>query len=113
MSIKDVCSQGRGEFVQCGHFLDNEILHMRTSALVKFMVSHGQERGGGVEPSDIFRTRGGNQFFAICVDVLYGWPLSSFNFRNLGLHIRYLQRVLCVKIRRLHKNGKSSKALKH
>jgi len=70
-SIKDVRSQGRGRFDQCGHFSDKGegVLQMRTSALfgakdLEFFKIYGVSA----------RTRG--QFFAILCGCLL-WTLRQ------------------------------------
>jgi len=93
-SIKDVCTQEGGGFVQCEHFVDKGggVLQMRTSALLdaknfvffEIYDAFPRTRGERVQPVRILCGQGGRgQFFAILCGLLHGRPLTGkLNFRT-------------------------------
>jgi len=113
LSIKDVRSQGEGEFDQFGHFSDKKGkgLQMRKSALFcaktacfsKFMVCPHGKGVGRVELVRTFCIQEGEgvNFSRFCADVFYGWSLSiiSIQMQNLQISKQTIQ-TLEYKIRR-------------
>jgi len=84
-STKDVCTQGRGRFVQCGKggFFTCRCLHLLVQNTSDFLKS-AQTREKGVEPVQTFcRKGGGGQFVAIlCGCPLWGQPLKQMLFNG-------------------------------
>jgi len=81
-SIKDVRTQGRGVFAQCGYFLDKRggvgssdaSIRYFDAKIFGFFKIYGVSARKGVKP---VRTRGEEvNFSQFCADILYGQPLT-------------------------------------
>jgi len=89
--MKDVRSQGEGEFVHCGHFANKErrelqkrtstLLGEKTSDFSKFMVSGQVQEKRGLSQCQYFVDKGrGGQFFAILCGHLSRTAPQTFQF---------------------------------